>query len=306
MASLQQTISHDAAESRNPHHTATPKEKIEKTFFDTNFFDDAKIKFLENEFGDAGPAYYMRLILSILREGGALHERIAKSFLKKTQLGEGRIEEFLEACLEIGLLYLTEDKKYFRSHRADREIQALHEKRESWRSRQTKHRDSPSVTHKSRKRHASVTRDTNECHRDSEEEEEHEYEHEQEKVHEREPERRPKAEPPAKVEHAPGVFLAPTEREKVISAHGEEFFNRCCEKLSAWIAQDPTPKRKRNGRNAAATFRVWVINAVSDEDTRRARAGPLPNGLTREFKSFAQLEHERKMKILEEICDDAN
>lgn len=83
-----------------------------------------------------------------------------------------------------------------------------------------------------------------------------------------------------KKECAPGVFLTDIEHQKFLTDFGEPFVARCCEKLSAWIEQDPTPKRKRNGRNAAATFRAWVINAVAEEQSRadrtRSRNGPAP------------------------------
>lgn len=75
----------------------------------------------------------------------------------------------------------------------------------------------------------------------------------------------------SKPERAPGVFLTDAEHEKFVTDFGPEFVARCCEKLSAWIEQDPTPKRKRNGRNAAATFRAWVLNAVSEEQVRASR-----------------------------------
>ena len=78
-----------------------------------------------------------------------------------------------------------------------------------------------------------------------------------------------------KNEYAPGVFLTDEERARFITEFGEEFVNRCCEKLSAWIEQDPTPKRKRNGHNGAATFRAWVLNAVSEEQARANRQGAL-------------------------------
>jgi len=74
-----------------------------------------------------------------------------------------------------------------------------------------------------------------------------------------------------KTEFAPGVFLTEAEHSGFITKFGSQFVTRCCEKLSAWIEQDPIPKRKRNGVNAAATFRAWVLNSVSEEESRASR-----------------------------------
>lgn len=77
-----------------------------------------------------------------------------------------------------------------------------------------------------------------------------------------------------KTEFAPGVWLTQDEHSKFLEKFGPQFVSRCCEKLSAWIEQDPIPKRKRNGVNAAATFRAWVLNSVSEEEARAARLPP--------------------------------
>lgn len=76
---------------------------------------------------------------------------------------------------------------------------------------------------------------------------------------------------PPKIQFGEHVFLTQTEIDNVQNKHGMAFFERCCEKLDAWIEQDPTPKRRKNGKNAGATFRAWVLNAVAEEEVRASR-----------------------------------
>ncbi len=79
---------------------------------------------------------------------------------------------------------------------------------------------------------------------------------------------------PPKIQFGEHVFLTQTEIDNVQNKHGTAFFESCCEKLNAWIEQDPTPKRRKNGKNAGATFRAWVLNAVAEEEIRASRASP--------------------------------
>lgn len=75
-----------------------------------------------------------------------------------------------------------------------------------------------------------------------------------------------------KTEVTPFVWLTEKEITK-FQENGTEFYKRLCEKLSAWIDQDQTPKRLKNGRNAGATFRSWVINAVWAEQKTSVNGG---------------------------------
>lgn len=143
------------------------KEKVEKTFFDTDFFKDEKIQYLIAEYGNDGPTWYLRIALAILSEGGELHGKMARAFLKQLQATPEAAERFLADCVEIGLFYLAGD--VIRSYRADREVELLTTKRDSWRSRQRKSRDLHGC-------HTGVTRDSRVSHRDSEKEQEKEQE----------------------------------------------------------------------------------------------------------------------------------
>ena len=72
------------------------------------------------------------------------------------------------------------------------------------------------------------------------------------------------------------VYLSDSELEKFADKLGAEMLSRCIEKLDAWIASDPTPKRIKNGKNAGACFRSWVINAVTEESVRAAKVNGIP------------------------------
>ena len=77
------------------------------------------------------------------------------------------------------------------------------------------------------------------------------------------------------------VFLTQAELDKGIEKFGKEFIDAAIEKLDSWISQEPTSKRKRNGQNAGATFRVWVYNAVAEDQARAARV----NGPPKQYKT---------------------
>lgn len=194
-------------------HSSQPKEKVDKTFLDVNFFNDEKIQFLIREFGPAGVTYYLRIICGIFSERGSLNIRIAKSALKELCRDDAIVTQFLETCLEIGLVYIHEDGNTYGSRRADKEIQSLQVKRDQWRGRQSKHRKpiDCSVTPER------VTRDTPVTQRDSEEEEEaeHEKDLEIEKDREQEKKRKKKLWPPPGIEVVPGVFLTDEQKNRI-------------------------------------------------------------------------------------------
>lgn len=66
------------------------------------------------------------------------------------------------------------------------------------------------------------------------------------------------------------VYLTNLEVDKIIRDKGAGYLERCIDKLDSWIAKDPTPKKIKNGQNAAACFRSWVFRAV-DEDIAKAK-----------------------------------
>ena len=265
MEDVETKVEHTTVNSSQNDSTGAPqsgKEKVSKTFLDTDFFADAKIQFLIAKFGAAGPTYYLRVALAILSEGGRVHSDIAGLFVEQLGTSADNAKAFLDACIRIGLLY--QDGDFYGSARADREISALTDKRSKWREDKQKERASSKAPKRSKKTPHGVRLDTTKTQKESE------YEYEEEKEGEKEQEVNRKGKP-GKSEVAPGVWLSAAESEKWIELHGKAFFDRCCEKLSAWIEQDPTPKRKRNGLNAAATFRVWVVNAVAQEQASATR-----------------------------------
>lgn len=67
------------------------------------------------------------------------------------------------------------------------------------------------------------------------------------------------------------VFLTKEEHQKFILEFGLEFLNAAIEKLNSWIGSNPLPKRKTNGKNAAATFRAWVFNSIAEQQAKAQR-----------------------------------
>lgn len=107
-------------------------ERVERTFWDTDFFEDSRIEDVMVEFGDAGAAWYMRLALRVLREGGAIRKKGAIGILRRMEIGD-RAEAFIDYCVSIGLFF--ESGECISSKRAEREIADLTTKREKWREK---------------------------------------------------------------------------------------------------------------------------------------------------------------------------
>lgn len=104
----------------------------------------------------------------------------------------------------------------------------------------------------------------------------------------------------AKIKYGEHVYLTDSELEKFADKLGTETINRCIEKLDAWIASDPTPKRIKNGKNAAACFRSWVINTVKEEQARAVKINGVPKQTNAEkiLQMGRELEEEDKCNLL--------
>lgn len=68
------------------------------------------------------------------------------------------------------------------------------------------------------------------------------------------------------------VFLTKLEHEKFVAQFGIDYLNAAIEKLNSWIGSNPIPKRKTNGKNAAATFRTWVFNALDEQRAKTTKS----------------------------------
>lgn len=68
-----------------------------------------------------------------------------------------------------------------------------------------------------------------------------------------------------KIQFGDFVYLTEDEHQKLLAKFDVSFVEACIEKLNAWIGCQPTPNRKTNGKNAACTFRSWVIGSVQKE-----------------------------------------
>lgn len=165
-------------------------ERSTTAIWDVGFFGDPDIVALEDQFGRAAGADFMRIVLLLYQKGGELRKGDAIAILKRSGCEDP--EEFIAACVDRELFSLSDG--FLSSDRVNRELLALEKKRQAWRERQEKSRESRSghqtVTRVSRECHASVTQ---ECERDSKEEEETETDPEPER--ETEPEEKTDPEP---------------------------------------------------------------------------------------------------------------
>jgi hypothetical protein len=257
-------------------HQSGRRERVEKTLFNTDFFSDSKIQEIECVFGDAAPAYYELIAFQVLKEGGPIRYAAALAMLRRKHIAE-RAEEFLTYCLDIGLFYKQDN--LISSARADREIEALGTKREKWRKKKGGHEDSEEPAERlqedSKGNPGGIREDS-----------------EKEKEGEKDPEPslkkgKGKRKPVEKREVEPYVFLSDPEISKWTQKLGATFYARCCEKLSGWIESDPIPRKIRNGRNADATFRSWVVNAVAQEEQSTQRTNGPPSALAPNGRSHA-------------------
>lgn len=98
---------------------------------------------------------------------------------------------------------------------------------------------------------------------------------------------------PDKVQHGEFVFLTTDEHSGFLTKYGPDFLQAAIEKLNGWIGSNPIPKRVTNGRNAAATFRAWVFNAIAEDQARaqrtRAFTAPKMNHTERTIANMNEL-----------------
>lgn len=100
--------------------------------------------------------------------------------------------------------------------------------------------------------------------------------------------------------HGKFVWLSDIELEAFVATHGKPFIDRCIAKLDAWIETDPIPKKIKNGRNASACFRSWVLNAVAEEQSRSERSKKLPsNNFKTRAEKFADEQEALRIRLVE-------
>ena len=112
---------------------------------------------------------------------------------------------------------------------------------------------------------------------------------------------KPKTDPVPRVQVLEFLHFTPDGLEKIKNELGEDLFNRCAQKLDAWIGSNPTAQRIRNGRNAIHTFRSWVIDSVTKQNNGGGAYSPatvVPR------KTFAQIREERVAEIKKKFLSD--
>lgn len=282
-------------DSTNSHHCR--KEKVDRTFFDTDFFSDAKIQFLIAKFGAVATAYYLRIALAILSEGGSLHELIAHAFIEQLGASPETTQGFFEATIKVGLFY--KEGETIRSHRADREIEQLLNKRDKWRKDKDRPKTPPQPTTDSTDVPPGIQADSTKSPKDSEEEEEGE----QDKELEGEPGKRkgnrrraPKYRDfnPADFEWPPAWDERAIEQMRVWIEYKSETINKPCT-LKAYQAQvdfyAKTPSYFIDG-SAKAIREEYQGIPENRGYTKRATAPPgdvAPNGYSHAFNHNLEL-----------------
>lgn len=215
--------------------------KLDKLFLDATFFSDPKIIALTQTHGGQAVAYLINCY-SVL--GQASQGIIPRELLVSLGCHWGFTRDTSEVVVQyfINLNLLHGDTNIYHP-RICAEQKKIASQRLKWQNRQKCHRG--------------VTRTSG---RDSEEEKEQE----EEKELDLKNNSQLKPDKPEKFQFGESghVWLTATESTKLQNKYGTEVVARCIEKLDAWIEQDPTPKRRQNGKNAAATFRSWVIAEI--------------------------------------------
>ena len=243
------------------------RERVEKTFWDTDFFEDSRIEEITEAFGDAAPAYYMRLALRMLREGGPIRFSGAVAILKKNHAGI-QAESFVNHCISIGLFTKYGDE--ISSERVEREIASLREKRNQWNERKKKQKES-------RGNPAGITRDS---------EQEQEQEQEQEKELGRGGGGKPFEPPPEpEITYPPGFDTpgirdwVPKVREK-LRQHSRSLDQLGFEALCARYGGYPEPASTLEKALKFTCSLTSARNVVDPpDDSRRARDGPRKSNL---------------------------
>lgn len=237
-------------------HTLKPastKHLIGNILVSTRFFRGPLFTLIKSKFGSDGIVNFLALQAELIESNGELSRMLAEGVLFGLGASQEVVNSFLEFCLssDVGALYLK-DKK-IRCLKIDEELGNILDKRKYWRQ------------YKQNQKVAEVSIENPQgFSKSSETETETEYETDLGSKS-----KKNSAPKILKIEIRPHVWFSEEETRKFLEKHDQELYDRCCDKLSAWIDQDPTPKRKRNGVNARATCDVWVKNAVQ-EDIRRS------------------------------------
>ncbi len=243
------------------------KERVEKTFLDVTFLKDPKIIHIKDRFGLGAVTLYLSVALPILSEGGQIHKDIAVTLIKTEGVDAETATQFLGLCLEIELFY--QEGKFIRSHRADKEIDRLGQKRDTWRENQRRYRDKTETQNLS---------DMTSEGQESDSEKEHVYVQDLEKEKEQEPDLK---------KYLDHVYLDPIRVDQWRATQGDEVVKRAIYILNGDIEQargDPNtfPKKLRIGRTGAhGAMQKWVLTAARAEIEKEkpktfVKTGPEP------------------------------
>lgn len=126
--------------------------KLSKIILDCDFLDDPKLVELEAAQGDAGVLGWLFLVTKLAREPEGISERTCLLYFHRRGIEDSA--GLLKTCLQLELLRLEGNAIF--NDRISREQELVGIKQENWRERQSKRRHA-SVTRESRVSHAGVT-----------------------------------------------------------------------------------------------------------------------------------------------------
>lgn len=232
------------------------KNRIDHMLLDTDFFEKPENVEAVDRFGDLAPAAILRLCLKLMNEREARIKRSQAVAMWRSSGTDIKVwNEIISYYVDCG--WLIEQDDWICSARIEQE-----------RSRVIKKRDQLSANAKQKLSKCSANAEQNGSKSTDTDTDTDLNLNKKEKTTKL-----------PKTKFLEFVFLSAAEVEKFRAELGEPVLTRCIEKLDAWIASDPTIRRRKNGQNAAACFRSWVINSIAEEQGR-ARAGPAKSGAT--------------------------
>lgn len=276
MTSLQNASSHTPANRRK---------KLTTIIFDTDFFIRPKTRLLIRKHGLEAASFYMAVVCWMAYEESS--DRIDATGIRLVCEDLELDLEFgcrvLDECAELGML--RKEDGFFISDRLASELNILTTKQNNYHS--------GALAREEAKRSKILL---NPAQASKSEHVRKEQEKDQEQDQEEEQEEEPLQ------QYGVVLRMKPSEMIELQAKFTPELVTQELPEADLWLqkAQTPSARKYRKPKHNHYLFMrtTWL------KDKRLS----LPNGTgpPREFKSFAQLEHERKMKILEELCDDAN
>jgi hypothetical protein len=248
----------------NPARIKGKRDKLPGLFISREFFADPKVRRVRRKYGAAGPMAVLEIWLTLAGERNCEIHRDAAIDIIVGHFDESKSVEVLNFLIEVKLL-TTFGNDYLTNQIIIDDLENFEEKRRVWRE---KYESKKRVKGESEQ---GSTRSTLN----------HEYRSLKDDPEDPNPKEggagetnSPTPESQGRKQFLTYVWLNEIEYSMYEASLGVDKLRRCIEKLNGWIGQDPNnPDKLKAGKNAAFTFKNWVIRAVEkefDEDQTRA------------------------------------